>query len=79
MKLRVKIPKLGLTIEEVTLSEWLCGVGDTVAADQVIATIEADKANFELTAPAAGTLTQVMAEPGQIVAVGTDVAVIETV
>jgi enoyl-CoA hydratase/carnithine racemase len=78
MKLRVKIPKLGLTIEEVTLAEWLCGVGDTVAADQVIATIEADKANYELTAPAAGTLAQVMAEPGQIVAVGTDVAVIET-
>jgi pyruvate/2-oxoglutarate dehydrogenase complex dihydrolipoamide acyltransferase (E2) component len=77
MKIRVKVPKVGLTTEEVTLV-WERAVGDIVAAGELIATVEADKANFELTAPAAGKLAATLAESGSVVPVGTDVAIIET-
>lgn len=77
MKIRVKVPKLGLTIEEVTLSTWEKAEGDAVAADEVIATVEGDKANFEVTAPAAGKLLKQLVPVGDLVAVGGEIAVIE--
>jgi len=77
MKIRVKVPKLGLTIEEVTLSTWEKSEGDTVAADEVIATVEGDKANFEVTAPAAGKLLKHVVAVGELVAVGDEIAIIE--
>ncbi len=78
MRVRVKVPKLGLTVEEVTLSSWVRQPGEAVAADEVIALMESDKASFELTAPTSGTLTDQLCEEGAMVAVGTDVAVISS-
>ncbi|MCC7347069.1 MAG: lipoyl domain-containing protein [Variibacter sp.] len=77
MRIRIKVPKIGLTIEEVTLT-WERNVGDQIAAEEVIAVMEADKATYELTAPAAGILVEQLAAPGAVVPVGTEVAVIQT-
>lgn len=78
-RVTVKVPKLGLTIETVTLTEWIKNPGDAVAAGEVIATIEADKASYEIEAPAAGTLTEqlVPADDAEEIAVGAPIAVIE--
>ncbi|PWR21642.1 lipoyl domain-containing protein [Zavarzinia compransoris] len=78
MKIRVKVPKLGLTIEEVILASWDKPQGATVAVDDVIATVEADKANYEIYAPAPGRLTVQLVEQGATVAVGAELAIIET-
>jgi len=78
VKLKIKVPKLGLTIEEVTVSEWGKNVGDKVAAEETIGVVEADKANDEIVAPMAGTLIEIVAQPDDLVEVGGVLAVIET-
>ena len=73
----MKIPTVGESITEVTISEWMKADGDTVEMDEVIAEIESDKATFELTAEAAGTL-RIVAEAGTTLEVGALACKIET-
>ena len=72
------VPKVGLTIEEVEVIEWLVAVGDTIAADQPLLTINADKTEVEIVADAAGVLASIAAPPGAIVAVGGVLGTLQT-
>ncbi len=78
MKVRVKVPKLGLTIEDVTLATWEKSVGDRVAANEIIATVEADKANYEIISPVSGVLVEQSAEEDTTITVGGLVGIIES-
>lgn len=77
MKIRVKVPKVGLTVEEVQLSTWEKNIGDAVGAGEIIATVEGDKATFEVECPAAGTLREQLAAIGDTVPVGGEIAIVE--
>ena len=76
MSLEIKVPPVGESITEVTLSRWIKKDGDAVAMDEVIAELESDKATFELTAEQAGTLKTTVAE-GDTLPIGAVVANIE--
>jgi len=76
MSLEIKVPPVGESITEVTLSRWIKKDGDTVAMDEVIAELESDKATFELTAEKAGTL-KTIANEGDTLPIGAVVASIE--
>src|SRR3954449_10319037 len=76
MSLEIKVPPVGESITEVTLSRWIKKDGDHVEMDEVIAELESDKATFELTAEKAGTLKTV-AKEGDTLAIGAVVANIE--
>jgi len=76
MSLEIKVPPVGESITEVTLSRWIKKDGDVVAMDEVIAELESDKATFELTAEKAGTL-KTIAKEGDTIAVGAPVCTIE--
>ncbi|WCT11441.1 2-oxoglutarate dehydrogenase complex dihydrolipoyllysine-residue succinyltransferase [Mucilaginibacter jinjuensis] len=76
MSLEIKVPPVGESITEVTLSRWIKKDGDAVEMDEVIAELESDKATFELTAEKAGTLKTIAAE-GDTLAIGAPVASIE--
>jgi 2-oxoglutarate dehydrogenase E2 component (dihydrolipoamide succinyltransferase) len=76
MSLEIKVPPVGESITEVTLSRWIKKDGDAVEMDEVIAELESDKATFELTAESAGTLKTVAAE-GDTLPIGGVVASIE--
>ncbi|RVT98187.1 2-oxoglutarate dehydrogenase complex dihydrolipoyllysine-residue succinyltransferase [Mucilaginibacter limnophilus] len=76
MSLEIKVPPVGESITEVTLSRWVKKDGDQVAMDEVIAELESDKATFELTAEQAGTLKTIVAE-GDTLPIGAVVASIE--
>jgi 2-oxoglutarate dehydrogenase E2 component (dihydrolipoamide succinyltransferase) len=76
MSLEIKVPPVGESITEVTLSRWIKKDGDAVEMDEVIAELESDKATFELTAEQAGTLKTIAAE-GDTLAIGAPVASIE--
>ncbi|WP_342647229.1 2-oxoglutarate dehydrogenase complex dihydrolipoyllysine-residue succinyltransferase [Mucilaginibacter sp. CSA2-8R] len=76
MSLEIKVPPVGESITEVTLSRWIKKDGDAVEMDEVIAELESDKATFELTAESAGTLKTVAAE-GDTLPIGAVVANIE--
>jgi 2-oxoglutarate dehydrogenase E2 component (dihydrolipoamide succinyltransferase) len=74
--LEVKVPAVGESITEVTLSRWIKKDGETVAMDEAIAELESDKATFELTAEQAGIL-HTKAKEGDVLPIGTVVCTIE--
>jgi pyruvate dehydrogenase E2 component (dihydrolipoamide acetyltransferase) len=73
MAVDVPMPKLGLTMEEATIIEWLVADGDTVHNDQPIMLIETDKTETEVGSPGAGRLHQI-GRPGETFACGERVA-----
>jgi len=70
MRREMLVPKLGLTMAEGTLVEWMVKPGDTFRADQSLFVIESEKAATEIPAEADGTLLEITAELGATLAVG---------
>jgi len=67
--LEIKVPAVGESITEVTVSVWNKKSGDSVKLDEVICELESDKATFELPAEASGIL-EIVAESGSVVGIG---------
>ncbi|MBI3959891.1 MAG: 2-oxo acid dehydrogenase subunit E2 [Chloroflexi bacterium] len=67
----IKMPQLGETVVEGTVSRWLKQPGDRVERQESLLEISTDKIDTEIPAPAAGTLLQITAREGQTVRVGT--------
>ena len=67
--LEIKVPAVGESITEVTVSVWNKKTGDSVSLDEVLCELESDKATFELPAEAAGVL-EIVAESGTVVPIG---------
>ena len=72
----IVMPKLGFDMREAVLNNWLKEVGDTIAKGEVVAEIESDKATLELEAHASGTLLKLLAEPGAVMAIGANLAIV---
>ena len=72
----VMVPTLGESVTEATVSTWFKKVGDTVAQDEMLCELETDKVSVEVPAPAAGTLTEILAEEGSTVEASAKLAVI---
>lgn len=72
----VKMPQMGESIAEGTLTTWLKKVGDTIAQDEPLFEIATDKVDAEIPSPVAGVLLAIHAAPGETVPIGTVVAVI---
>jgi len=70
MAIEIKVPTLGESVTEATVAKWLKKVGDAVAADEPILELETDKVTLEVNAPAAGTLSEILAAEGAEVGVG---------
>lgn len=66
----VAVPIMGESITTGVLAAWLKAAGDTVAADDVVASIETDKVTVEVRSPQPGTITKVFAPEGAEVNVG---------
>ena len=77
MALELKIPSVGESVTEVTISQWLKQDGDYVEMDEAVAELESEKATVELNAEKSGTL-KILVEEGEDVAVGSVVASIDT-
>ena len=69
MATEIRIPKIGMTSTEMTLSEWMCADGDSVAEGQVIYTVESDKSVNEIEAQANGVL-RMIGKAGELYKVG---------
>ena len=68
------MPKLGLTMTEGVLAEWLVQPGDRITPGQIIFVVETDKIANEIEAPGAGEIIELLVEPGETVAVGAALA-----
>ncbi|UWQ63351.1 2-oxoglutarate dehydrogenase complex dihydrolipoyllysine-residue succinyltransferase [Leisingera caerulea] len=71
----VMVPALGESVSEATVSSWFKKVGDSVAQDEMLCELETDKVSVEVPAPAAGVLTEILAEEGATVNAGGKLAV----
>ncbi len=74
----VMVPTLGESVSEATVSTWFKKPGDSVEADEMLCELETDKVSVEVPAPAAGTLTEILADEGTTVEAGGKVAVISS-
>lgn len=72
----VFLPKIGFSMNEGTIAEWLVENGAQVSEGQALYSLEADKSTNEVESPAAGTIT-ILTEVGETYEVGTIVARID--
>lgn len=64
------LPDLGEGLQEAEIVEWRVAPGDEVAADQIVVTVETDKAIVEIPAPCAGRVEKLFGRPGDTIRVG---------
>ncbi len=74
-----RLPDLGEGLADAEIVAWRVAAGDVVALNQILAEVETEKAVVELPSPFAGTVVELLAEPGETVAVGAPIVTIETV
>ena len=72
----VRMPALGESVTEGTVTTWLKAVGDAVDADEPLLEVSTDKVDSEVPAPVAGFLTEIRVPEDETVEVGTVVAII---
>jgi 2-oxoglutarate dehydrogenase E2 component (dihydrolipoamide succinyltransferase) len=77
MALEIKVPAVGESITEVTIGDWLKKEGDAVKRDDILCTLDSDKASFELPAEADGIL-HILAQSGDTLPIGAVICTIET-
>ncbi len=66
----VKLPALGESVTEGTVTQWLKSVGDEVAVDEPLLEVSTDKVDTEIPSPVAGTLTEILVDADETVEVG---------
>ena len=76
MTTEVRVPALGESVTEATVATWFKNAGDAVAADEMLCELETDKVTVEVPAPAAGTLSEIVAAEGETVAADALIAMI---
>lgn len=76
MATEVLLPKIGFSMNEGTLAEWLVADGGQAVEGQPLFSLESDKSTNEVDSPASGTL-KILKQPGEVYEVGTVLAVIE--
>src|SRR5262245_16755649 len=70
----VVMPRLSDSMEEGTILQWLKQVGDEVAVGDELVEIETDKANMAYEADVAGVLTEIVAQEGETLPIGSVIA-----
>ncbi len=76
-KFEIIMPKLGESIIEATITRWVKNVGDTLEEDDSIVEIATDKVDSEIPSPVEGKLIETLFNEGDVVAVGTVIAILE--
>ncbi|WP_040281098.1 dihydrolipoamide acetyltransferase family protein [Psychroserpens damuponensis] len=77
-KFELKLPKMGESVAEATITSWLKNVGDTIEADEAVFEIATDKVDSEVPSEVDGVLIEKLFEVDDLVQVGQTIAVIET-
>ena len=72
----VKLPALGESVTEGTVTRWLKKIGDTVAIDEPLVEVSTDKVDTEIPSPVAGVLQQILVQEDETAAVGAVLAIV---
>ncbi|SDR78396.1 2-oxoglutarate dehydrogenase E2 component (dihydrolipoamide succinyltransferase) [Polaribacter sp. KT25b] len=77
-RFELKLPKMGESVAEATITSWLKEVGDTIELDEAIVEIATDKVDSEVPSEVEGTLIEILYQKDAIISVGETIAIIET-
>ena len=77
-KFELKLPKMGESVAEATITSWLKNVGDTIEMDEPVLEIATDKVDSEVPSEVDGTLVEILFQVDDVVQVGQTIAIIET-
>ncbi|OIQ30686.1 MAG: diapophytoene dehydrogenase [Bacteroidetes bacterium MedPE-SWsnd-G2] len=77
-KFELKLPKMGESVAEATITSWLKEVGDTIEADEAVLEIATDKVDSEVPSEVDGVLVEILFNTDDVVQVGQTIAIIET-
>lgn len=77
-KFEIKLPKMGESVAEATITSWLKNVGDTIELDEPIVEIATDKVDSEVPSEVEGTIIELKYNVDDVVGVGETIAIIET-
>jgi len=77
-KFELKLPKMGESVAEATITNWLKEVGDTIEADEAVLEIATDKVDSEVPSEVTGKLVEKLFQADDVVQVGQTIAIIET-
>ena len=77
-KFELKLPKMGESVAEATITSWLKEVGDIIELDEAIVEIATDKVDSEVPSEVEGTLVEILFDKDAVVGVGQTIAIIET-
>ena len=76
-KFELKLPKMGESVAEATITNWLKNVGDAIEADEAVLEIATDKVDSEVPSEVSGILTEILFQVDDVVQVGQTIAIIE--
>ena len=76
-KFELKLPKMGESVAEATITSWLKEVGDTIELDEAVVEIATDKVDSEVPSEVEGILVEILYQKDDVVAVGEVIAIIE--
>lgn len=77
MKVRLKLARIGMNMEEGTIVAWHVGVGNSFKEGDILYEVETEKVTNEVEAPGDGKLLEILVPEGEIAEVGQDVCVVE--
>ncbi len=76
-KFELKLPKMGESVAEATITNWLKKVGDVIEADEAVLEIATDKVDSEVPSEVTGVLSEILFQVDDVVKVGQTIAIIE--
>jgi 2-oxoglutarate dehydrogenase E2 component (dihydrolipoamide succinyltransferase) len=76
-KFELKLPKMGESVAEATITNWLKKVGDPIEADEAVLEIATDKVDSEVPSEVSGILSEILFQVDDVVQVGQTIAIIE--
>ncbi|MBC5834727.1 2-oxo acid dehydrogenase subunit E2 [Flavobacterium sp. F372] len=77
-RFELKLPKMGESVAEATITNWLKKVGETIEMDEAVLEIATDKVDSEVPSEVSGTLVEILFNVDDVVQVGQTIAIIET-
>jgi 2-oxoglutarate dehydrogenase E2 component (dihydrolipoamide succinyltransferase) len=77
-KFELKLPKMGESVAEATITNWLKNVGESIEMDEAVLEIATDKVDSEVPSEVSGILTEILFKIDDVVQVGQTIAIIET-
>ncbi len=77
-QVEIRLPKMGESVTEATITNWIKNVGDTIEVDEPLVEVATDKVDNELPSEVAGTVTKILFDVDEVAQVGDVIALIST-